>query len=133
MKDLEHELLIVRCQLGEQAAFDELITRWHPPLWKYARRLAAPDEVAGDVVQETWLRVVRGIGRLRDRERFRAWLFGITRRVMMDRLRGQYAEANHLALDVDVTAIAGADDAFDLQEDLSRHARRDRALTNHRS
>jgi RNA polymerase sigma-70 factor (ECF subfamily) len=43
------------------------------------------------VTQDVWLRVIRGIGRLRDAARLRAWLFGIARRALMDRLREQYA------------------------------------------
>ena len=43
---LEDELLAIRCQLGEPAAFDALIERWHGPLWKYARRLTGDDEAA---------------------------------------------------------------------------------------
>ena len=28
---IEQELLAIRCQLGEIAAFDELVARWHAP------------------------------------------------------------------------------------------------------
>ena len=82
----EDELLVIRCQLGERSAFDELTERWHPPLWKYVRRLAGEDDAAKDVAQDVWLRVLRGIGRLRDGSRLRPWLFGIARRALMDRL-----------------------------------------------
>src|SRR5215207_4493533 len=85
------ELLVVRCQLGEREAFDELIDQWHARLWQYARRLAGSDEAADDAVQDVWLRVLRGIAQLRDSTKLRAWLFGIARRVLMDRLRQQYA------------------------------------------
>jgi RNA polymerase sigma-70 factor (ECF subfamily) len=44
------------------------------------------------VVQEVWLRVLRGLPGLRDAARFRPWLFGIARRALMDRLRVRYAE-----------------------------------------
>ena len=84
-------LLAVRCQLGERAAFDELISRWHEPLWRYLRRLSNSDDAARDLAQDTWLRVFRGIARLRDPARLRPWLFGIARNVAMDRLRAQYA------------------------------------------
>ena len=83
IKDLhtrEDELLVVRCQLGERPAFDDLIDRWHAPLWKYARRLTGSDDAAQEVAQDVWLRVLRGIHRLRDGARLRAWLFGIARR-----------------------------------------------------
>jgi RNA polymerase sigma factor (sigma-70 family) len=85
------ELLAIRCQLGERPAFDALISRWHEPLWRYLRRLSRTDDMASDLAQDTWLRVLRGIASLRDPARLRPWLFGIARHVAMDRLRAQYA------------------------------------------
>lgn len=89
---LEDELLAVRCQLGEAEAFDELIARWHAPVRAYVRRLIVDEELAAETVQDVWLRVCRGIGRLRDAAKLRAWLFGIARRAVMDRWREKYAE-----------------------------------------
>ena len=85
------ELLAVRCQLGERQALDALVARWHLPLWKYARRLTGGEEAADDVVQDVWLRILRGLPGLREPARLRPWIFGIARRVLMDRLRAQYA------------------------------------------
>jgi RNA polymerase sigma-70 factor (ECF subfamily) len=85
------EWLVVRCQLGERDAFETLIRRWHGPIRGYARRLCGEDELADEIAQDTWLRVLRGIAGLRDGARLRAWLFGIARRALMDRLRGRYA------------------------------------------
>lgn len=118
--DPADELLAVRCQLGEREAFDALVERWHGPLWNYLRRVVGDDERAAEAVQEVWLRVVRGIGRLRDCSRLRAWLFGIARRVVMDRLREKYAEPPHVSLDD--SDIAAAEDSPDVIEaiDLMR-------------
>ena len=88
----QDEWLVLRCQLGEREAFDPLIAKWHPLLWRYSVRLTNDVDAAADVVQEVWLRVLRGLPALRDAARFRAWLFGIARRVLMDRLRVRYAE-----------------------------------------
>lgn len=119
------ELLVVRCQLGERDAFEALVGRWHEPLWRYARRLTGQDVAADDAVQDVWLRVVRGIARLRDRSRFRAWLFGIARRALMDRLRARYAAPDHVALDdrepADAAEPDGLDQALDaMHEELAR-------------
>jgi len=111
------ELLAVRCQLGEPDAFDALIARWHEPLWRYARRVTGDDGGADDTVQEVWVRVLRGIGRLRDRTRLRPWIFGIARRVLMDRLRAKYAEPEGVA--IEDTEIAGPDDTSDQDEAIS--------------
>jgi RNA polymerase sigma factor (sigma-70 family) len=85
------ELLAIRCQLGEREAFDALIARWHDPIWRYLRRLTDSDDQAADLAQDTWLKILRGIATLREPASLRAWLFGIARRVAMDRLRRQYA------------------------------------------
>jgi RNA polymerase sigma factor (sigma-70 family) len=99
--------LAVRCQLGERDAFDLLIERWHGPLWTYARRVTGSDDAAHEVVQDAWLRILRGLPRLRDATRLRPWLFGIARRTLMDRLRGQYAAPG--PTDVDLDTLAAAD------------------------
>ncbi|MEO6212708.1 MAG: sigma-70 family RNA polymerase sigma factor [Vicinamibacterales bacterium] len=111
------EWLVLRCQIGEREAFDALIARWHPLLWRYAARLTNDPDAAADVVQDVWLRVLRGLPGLRDAARFRAWLFGIARRVLMDRLRIRYAAPLMEAVDLTEIPEAVADD--DLAEDLS--------------
>jgi RNA polymerase sigma factor (sigma-70 family) len=113
----EAELLVVRCQLGERAAFDELIAAWQGPLFHYARRITGDDEAARDVVQDVWLRVLRGIQRLRDGSRLRPWLFGIARRALMDRFRVLYATPP--SSDVDAGDVMAEDDSDDIEADLS--------------
>ncbi|MFB4284013.1 MULTISPECIES: RNA polymerase sigma factor [unclassified Nonomuraea] len=91
------ELLVVRAQLGERAAWAELVARWRVPVWTYVRRMLDAER-ADDVTQEIWLSVVRGLPRLREPGRFAPWLFTIARRSVTDRLRGEYARADeHVA------------------------------------
>lgn len=113
----DDEWIVVRCQLGERAAFDELIEHWQRPLWTYVRRMTGQDEAAGEVLQDVWLRVLRGISRLREGSRLRAWLFGIARRAVMDRLRAQYAQPTQVEVEelADLEAREAPDDP---EEDL---------------
>jgi RNA polymerase sigma factor (sigma-70 family) len=97
-------LLAVRCQLGERAAFDELISRWLEPLWRYLRHLSSSDDVARDLAQDVWIRVFRGIARLRDPAKLRSWLFGVARNVAMDQLRSQYSQIPRAEVDLDSIA-----------------------------
>ena len=96
---LADELLGVRCLLGEAAAFDELVERWHEPLGRYVRRLVDGEDAAADALQDVWLRVLRAMPQLRDPRRLRAWLFGIARRAVLDRVRRRYAEPAPVALE----------------------------------
>ena len=117
-RELADELLAIRCQLGEPGAMDALVERWHPSLWRYVRGLASDEDAAAEAVQDVWLRVLRAISRLRDPARLRAWLFGIARRVMMDRLRQAYAELPRA--EIDLGEIPGPDDAEDRAADLAQ-------------
>jgi len=112
---LDDEWLAIRCQLGEAGAFEALVSRWHGPLWRYARHLLGDDDRAADVSQDIWLRVVRGIGRLREPAKLRAWLFGIARRAVMDRLRLVYAAPGAEVTDV-ADEAAPPDDRLELEE-----------------
>lgn len=114
---LADELLAIRCQLGEPAAFDALIERWHQPLWKYLRRLTGSEDAAAETVQDVWLRVLRAMPGLRDPARLRPWLFGIARRAVMDRLRQKYAEPETGVLDP--ADLAAPDDSHELAQELS--------------
>jgi RNA polymerase sigma-70 factor (ECF subfamily) len=109
------ELLAIRCQLGERAAFDELIERYAGRLRGFVRRVANSESEADDLVQDTWLRVLRGMPGLREPARLRSWLFGIAHRVLIDRLRLRYAEPAHAPIEVLV-------DEADLQDE---HLRQD--------
>jgi RNA polymerase sigma-70 factor (ECF subfamily) len=111
------ELLAIRCQLGERDAFDALIARWHEPIWRYLRRLTSSDDAAADLAQDTWLKVMRGIAKLREPASLRPWLFGIARRVAMDRLRRQYTRAEEA--DVVLEDLPAPHLDADLESELS--------------
>ena len=108
------ELLAVRCQLGEAGAFDDLIGRWQTPLWTYVRRLAGQDDAASEIVQDVWIRVIRGMPRLRDPSKVGGWLFGIARRTLMDHLRHHYAIPSRLEGDVDELPAQEVNDERDV-------------------
>lgn len=111
------ELLAIRCQLGERDAFSALITRWHEPIWRFLRRLTDSDDAAADLAQDTWLKVMRGIAALREPASLRPWLFGIARRVAMDRLRRQYTRAEDG--DVELDELPAPEQDIDLEPDLA--------------
>jgi RNA polymerase sigma-70 factor (ECF subfamily) len=94
---LRDALLVVRCQLGEAEAFADLVRACSGPLLRHVQRIAGHD-IADDLVQDIWLRALRGIARLRDGTKLRSWLFGIAHHVVMDRLRVRYTESEGLAV-----------------------------------
>ena len=90
MKDDQDSMLVVRCQLGDRAAWETLVHRWHPRLWRFIFGMLGNHAVSEDVLQNVWLRIVRSLVRLREPDRLSAWMYGVARNVIADRLREQY-------------------------------------------
>jgi RNA polymerase sigma-70 factor (ECF subfamily) len=87
VQHVREQWLVLRCQGGDASAFEELILYFHPRLLRHARYLTGSEDVAMDVVQETWMAVVRGIDRLGDPALFRPWAYRIATNKCADRLR----------------------------------------------
>lgn len=80
------ELLVIESQRGNSEAFERLARRWQPRMLRLARRLTASRE-AGEVVQEAWLAIVRGLRRLDDPSRFGPWALRIVAHKSTDWIR----------------------------------------------
>lgn len=75
--------VLAAAQSGSEPAFSQLWRDANPSLLRYLR-VIAPD-AADDVAAETWLQVVRGLKAFRgDEQAWRAWLFTISRRRVVD-------------------------------------------------
>ena len=72
--------LVIAAKNGDRAAAESLAHRWRPRLLRTARRLLGDAALAEDVVQEAWISIARGIGRLIDPDRFPAFSFQILHR-----------------------------------------------------
>lgn len=88
--DLSLALLVVRCQRGDRAAFEELIAACERRLFVYVRKLASDEEAAWNLLQDVWLHLIRGLPSLRDPRRFRVWIYQVARNTAMQHLRQRY-------------------------------------------
>ena len=79
--------LIGRSQAGETAAFESLMAKYANLVGSIAYNIVGDVHVAGDITQETFLKVFRNIGNLEDPRRFKGWLCMIVRTTCVDWLR----------------------------------------------
>ena len=78
--------VLARATNRDEAAFAELWRRHHVPLVRFLRTLGGND--ADDLASETWLHAAKALSRFSGDERaFRAWLFTIARRRLVDQHR----------------------------------------------
>jgi RNA polymerase sigma-70 factor (ECF subfamily) len=69
--------LLERLRQGDEQAFVSLVSRHHDPMLRFARNFVHSQAVAEEVVQETWIGVLRGIDRFEGRSSLRTWLLAI--------------------------------------------------------
>ncbi len=70
--------LICRLRACEEAAYEELIARFHQPVYNLAFRLLNDSADAADVVQEVFLKVFRNVGHFRNQSSLKTWVYRIT-------------------------------------------------------
>lgn len=75
------QVLVLRCQTGDAAAFAEIVERYDRRVRYYIQRMLSPAarQRLDDLVQELWLDVFRSIGRLREPRFFGTWLYRLAR------------------------------------------------------
>ena len=73
----DDRVLVEALRRGDEDAFGWLIDRYDGSLRRLARNYVATPAVAEDVVQETWLAVVKGIDRFEERSAVSTWLYRI--------------------------------------------------------
>jgi RNA polymerase sigma factor (sigma-70 family) len=74
--DREREL-VARARDGERDAFEQLVLLHADRLYRVVLRVSGDREEAEEVVQETFLRAWRGLGRFEGRSQFFTWLYRI--------------------------------------------------------
>ena len=72
---------------GRPGARDALLDRWLPQVLAWGARLGGPAVDAEDVAQDVFIVVINRLEDVRDLERFPAWLFGVTRKVVSQHRR----------------------------------------------
>ncbi|MFI5913551.1 sigma-70 family RNA polymerase sigma factor [Dactylosporangium sp. NPDC051541] len=85
--------LVRTAQCGDRDALDQLLARVMPGVRSLVGRALNGHADADDVVQEVLIQIVRGLPRLRDPERFRAWAVAITNRQIQLYLRTRRRDA----------------------------------------
>lgn len=81
------EALMMRYQKGEVRAFEILLARHRKPIYNFIYRFVSSRELAEDLLQETFLRVIKGAGNYERKAKFTTWLYTIARNLCVDQSR----------------------------------------------
>lgn len=112
--------LLARAAAGDREAAGECIRAHQGPVYAYILRMSGRPELAEDVVQEAFVRVLSNLDRYDPRYRFSTWLFTIARRVYLNTQQRKRAHPS--------TDLIGM---IDSGETESRAERRDQTAYEH--
>jgi len=98
----------------------DLFGRHHLALFRYLYRLTGRRDIAEDVVQDVFVRVVRGLDEYRPMNREAAWLFAIARRLLLDRRRTLERRPQPVADSADASVAADQETSLALSEALAQ-------------
>ena len=88
------KFLVLRCQVGDKEAFDELLASVEKRLFAYVQRLATDSELSRDILQNVFLIIYRKIGWLNSPELFLPWAYRIASRETIRALKKKRIEIN---------------------------------------
>ena len=84
---MDLDTLLSRCRQGDDLAWEALVRRYQGRVYAVAYHYMRDREEARDVAQEIFIKVYRGLGAMRDGERFLPWMLRLARNCCIDRLR----------------------------------------------
>jgi RNA polymerase sigma-70 factor (ECF subfamily) len=87
LQDEADEALMLRYQQGEVRAFEILLNRHRKPVFNFILRFVQSRELAEDLLQESFLRVIRSAGKYKQQAKFTTWLYTIARNLCVDNSR----------------------------------------------
>ena len=84
--------VVALAQQGRDSAFRELIRRYERPVFSLIYRMVRDRELAEDLAQDTFIKVLNHIDRYRPEFKLSSWLFKIANNVAIDHLRRRHLD-----------------------------------------
>jgi len=106
--DTADEDLMLQYQRGEVRAFEVLLSRHRKPVYNFILRILGDRETAEDLLQEAFMRVIKGAEAYKRQAKFTTWLYTIARNLCVDQIRRR-KHRKHASLDapMDTTDDSG--------------------------
>ncbi|MFZ5806033.1 MAG: RNA polymerase sigma factor [Verrucomicrobiota bacterium] len=78
---------VQQAQAGESAGWAELHREYYPKLWSVVNQIILDASIAEDIVQESFIKAYRQIGRFRGQSKFGTWIYRIAVNQALDAVR----------------------------------------------
>jgi len=87
LKAASDQEVVAAATAGEEAAYRELVQRYERPVFSLIYRMVRNRELAEDLSQETFIKVLNALASYRPEYKFSSWVFKIANNAAIDHLR----------------------------------------------
>jgi RNA polymerase sigma-70 factor (ECF subfamily) len=101
----DDQAILARLRAGDEAAFDALVAQHDAALHRVARTFVGTQSIVDEVVQETWLAVIRGLDHFEGRSSLRTWIFSILANRARSRARREARDLPFSAIEPDAPTV----------------------------
>jgi RNA polymerase sigma-70 factor (ECF subfamily) len=91
------DALLSQARSGDRAALDALVTRYEPRVFRFGLGLCRDADAAQDVLQDTFLAMVRSLNTFRADASFSTWLYAIARHACLRKRRRRVSAPKEVA------------------------------------
>jgi len=99
--------VVALAQQGREPAYRELIRRYVRPVFSLVYRMVRDRELAEDLTQDTFVKVLTHIEKYRSEFKFSSWLFKIANNIAIDHLRKRTVDT--ISMDGSPNAMTASD------------------------
>ncbi len=92
IRNLPDQEIVARARKGQETAYRELVRRYERPVFSLIYRMVRNRELAEDLTQDTFVKVLNALGTYRPEFKFSSWVFKIANNVAIDQLRRRELE-----------------------------------------
>jgi RNA polymerase sigma-70 factor, ECF subfamily len=89
---------VLAAQGGDESALAELIEQTQKELFRFAYYLTGNNQLAHDLCQDTFIKVLENISSLKEPHRFKSWLFRMAKNLYLDHIKSS-KNKGHVAID----------------------------------
>jgi len=99
------DVLIERCLLGDQVAWEQIVRQHWRKVFNLAYKFVGRHDEAEDLTQEIFLKIFKALHTFDRRANFQTWLISISRNLCIDHYRSVRKERETMAREVDASDL----------------------------
>jgi RNA polymerase sigma-70 factor (ECF subfamily) len=124
-REMTDGVLIQLILVGEQSAFEMLVSRYQRPLFNFLCHFLHNSEMACDILQDVFVKLYVSLPILRTDQPLKPWLFQVARNRSLDELRRKhpicFSQLEIAEEEGDVSPVALLPDTNPLPEEIAEH------------